>query len=95
MSCQNSSVGIATGYRVDGWGSIHGRGKKFFPTLQHPDWLCGPPSLLSNGDWGLFTWGVKWLGHEADYSPPSSAEIKNVGAIPPLPHIFMVWCLIN
>jgi hypothetical protein len=22
--------------------------------------------------------GVKWLGHEADHSPPSSAEVKNV-----------------
>jgi hypothetical protein len=28
--------------------------------------------------------GVKLLGREADYSPPSSAEIKNGGAMPPL-----------
>jgi hypothetical protein len=29
---------------------------------------------------------VKRSGREADHSPPSSAEVKSVGAIPPLPH---------
>jgi len=38
--------------------------RNFFSLL-----LC-PPSLLSNGYWGLFPWGVKWMGHEADSSPP-------------------------
>jgi hypothetical protein len=33
--------------------------------------------------------GVKRQGLEADYPPPSSAEVKKVGAIPPLPHVFM------
>jgi len=28
------------------------------------------------GYWGL-SLGVKWPGHEADYTPPSSAEVKN------------------
>jgi hypothetical protein len=32
---------------------------------------------------GLALW-VKWLGHEADNSTPSSAKVKNGGAIPPL-----------
>jgi hypothetical protein len=30
--------------------------------------------------------GVKQLGREADRWPPSSAEVKNVRDIPPLPH---------
>jgi hypothetical protein len=30
--------------------------------------------------------GVKWPVHEADHSPPSSAEAKNGGAIPQLWH---------
>jgi hypothetical protein len=34
--------------------------------------------------WAL-SWGVKQPGHEADHSSPSSAEVKNDGAIPPLP----------
>jgi hypothetical protein len=29
--------------------------------------------------------GVKQQGREADSSSPSSAEVKNAGAIPPLP----------
>jgi hypothetical protein len=39
--------------------------------------------------------GVKRQGREADHSPPSSAQVKNGGAIPPLPLAFMAWCLIN
>jgi hypothetical protein len=35
--------------------------------------------------WGWFFWG-KAAGYEADLSPLSSAEVKNDGAIPPLPH---------
>jgi hypothetical protein len=32
--------------------------------------------------------------HEADHLPPSIVEIKNGGAISPLPpHVFMMWCL--
>jgi hypothetical protein len=31
--------------------------------------------------------GVKLQGLPADHSPPSSAEIKNGGAITPLPHM--------
>jgi hypothetical protein len=33
---------------------------------------------------GALSPGVKRLGREADHSPPSSAEIENGGAIPPL-----------
>jgi hypothetical protein len=31
--------------------------------------------------------GVKRSRREADHSPPSSVEVKNGGAIPPLPHM--------
>jgi hypothetical protein len=34
------------------------------------------------------------LGREADHSPPSSAEVKNGGAIPPLPHMSS-WYMLN
>jgi hypothetical protein len=36
---------------------------------------------------GGFTAGVKWQGREADCSPQSSAEVKNIGAIPTLLHM--------
>jgi hypothetical protein len=35
--------------------------------------------------------GVKWLGCEADHSPPSSAKGKNGGDIPPFP-LTSSWC---
>jgi hypothetical protein len=34
---------------------------------------------------------VQRQGREADCSPPSSAEVKNGEAIPPLPHVFIVF----
>jgi hypothetical protein len=33
---------------------------------------------------GVVTLGIKRRGHEANFSPPSSAKAKNGGAIPPL-----------
>jgi hypothetical protein len=33
------------------------RGKIFTTHRKRPDWICGPPSLLSNGYRGLFLWG--------------------------------------
>jgi hypothetical protein len=35
---------------------------------------------------GALSLEVKQPGREAAHSPPSTAEVKNGGAIPPLPH---------
>jgi hypothetical protein len=45
------------------------------PTQPPTQWLTEALSL-----------GLKREGRETDSSPPSSAEVKNGGAIPPLPH---------
>jgi hypothetical protein len=39
--------------------------------------------------------GVKWPRREADHSTPASAQVKNGGARPPLPHVFVAWCSIT
>jgi hypothetical protein len=39
---------------------------------------------------GALSLGIKWKGCEGNHSPTSSAKVKNGGAIPPLPHVFMV-----
>jgi hypothetical protein len=76
----------ATIYGMDGWGSIPGSGKRSFSSWQCPNWLRGPTSLLSNGyRGGGVSLGLKRQGREAEYSP-SSAEVKNDGATPLLPH---------
>jgi hypothetical protein len=65
-----SSISTVSDYRLEDWGSIPGTGKGFFSTL------C-PPSLLYNGHRGSFVEGKARPGHNADPSPPSSAEAKN------------------
>jgi hypothetical protein len=77
---QDNSVGIATGYRLDSWGSSPGRGKISFSTPQRPDQLWGQLVSSSLGTEGS-------VGVKADHSLPSSAEIKNCGVIPPLSHM--------
>jgi hypothetical protein len=53
----DSSVGIATGYGLDGRGSIPCRAKRFFSSPQLPDSLWGPLSLISSAPGGSFTRG--------------------------------------
>jgi hypothetical protein len=48
LNSQDRLLGIATGYGLDGRGSIPGKGK-IFSSAQRPDRLWGPPSPLSNG----------------------------------------------
>ena len=64
-----SSVGIATGYRLDGPGIEYQWGE-IFRTC--PDRPWGPPSLLYNG-YRVFPGGKERPGRDADPSPPSSA----------------------
>jgi hypothetical protein len=56
-----SSVGIETGYGLDGLGLIPGSARIFF-SPQHPDRLWDPPNLLSNGYPELFPLGGKVAG---------------------------------
>jgi hypothetical protein len=74
-------IGIATDYRLDGLGSIPGKGKKLFCTTQAPHRLWGPPSVLFSGFRGAVSLRVTQQGREIDHSPQSSAEVKNGGVI--------------
>jgi hypothetical protein len=65
-----SSVGIATGYRLDGPGIESRWGCEIFRTC--PDRPWGPPSLLYNG-YRVFHGGKERAVRDADPSPPSSA----------------------
>ena len=57
------------------WGSISNR-DKIFSSPKCPDWLWGPPSLLFNGYLGFLTLGTV-ARVKSNYSPPSSAKVKN------------------
>jgi hypothetical protein len=68
-----SSVGIATGYGLDGPGIQSRWGREFFAHVQ-----TGPgahPASCTMGT-GSFP-GVKQPGRGADHPPPLSAEVEN------------------
>jgi hypothetical protein len=66
-----------------GWTGFESHQGQDFSPLHNIQTSYGcPPSRLPI-QWAP---GVKRLQHEADRSPPSGAEVKNDGAIPPLPY---------
>jgi hypothetical protein len=76
---QDSAVGIATGYGLDGRavGVRVPVGGRFFSSSRHPDQFWG---LYSAYPWvpGALSSGVKQLGCEADNSPQTSAKVENM-----------------
>ena len=52
-------------------------GFSIFSTPKRRDWLWGPPKLPFN-ECLRFSPGMKRLGPEDNYSPPSSTEVKNM-----------------
>jgi hypothetical protein len=84
----DSSVGIATGYGLDGLGSI-AESVRFVSSPQRSDLLWGPPSLYPINIGGSFP-GVKAAGvlKLTDRSPPCNAKVKKGGAMPPLAHLY-------
>jgi hypothetical protein len=78
LFCLRGIVDIDTDYKLDDRSSIPGSYKRLF-------W--GHPASNPISTAGLSP-GVKALGRDADSSSPSSAEVKNGGAIPSFPHTF-------
>jgi hypothetical protein len=74
------AVGIATGYGPDDWGvgvpSPSG-GKKFHFSMSFRSAL-GPTQPPIRWVPGALSPGIKGQGHEADHSPPISAEVKKM-----------------
>jgi hypothetical protein len=67
----------ATGWTigVQGFDSWRGLGIFLFTTMSRTALRPTQPPI----QWvpGALSLGVKWLGHEADHSPPSGAEVRN------------------
>jgi len=80
-----SSVGIATGYGLDGPG-INSDGNEIFRTC--PDRPWGPPSLLYNG-YRVFHGGKERPGRDADPSPLLLPWSRKSRAIP----LFPLWAV--
>jgi hypothetical protein len=86
------SSGLRAGCPVfDSW-----QGQKIFLFSMKSRLALGPTQPPIRWILGTLSSGVKHLGHEADHLPPSSAQIKNGGAMLPLLHyVFMAYCLIS
>jgi hypothetical protein len=88
-SYQDSSISKATGYRLDGRGAgirfpTGTRDFSLFHSVQTGS--EAHPAFYPMGTGAGLSLGVNQQGHEADRSLPSSASIKNGGALPPHPH---------
>jgi hypothetical protein len=96
---RDSTVGIATGYRLDdrgrGWSSSPSRVKNFlFSTSSRP--ALGPTQLPIQWVPEALSPGVKRPGREADHSPNTSAKVKKMWIYTStLPYALMVKCLIS
>jgi hypothetical protein len=89
MESHDSSVSIALGYGLDnhilGFDSWQGLGIFLFTTTSRMAvGLTQPPIQWVSRALPL---GVKWPGHEADHSPPSSAKVKNAWSYTSTPPI--------
>jgi hypothetical protein len=82
----NNSVGIATGYGLDGCDSIPGRARdlSLLHIVQTGSGFTQPPIQWASG---AISSGIKQLGREADHSPPPIEEVKNGGAIQSHTHL--------
>jgi hypothetical protein len=69
---------------MNGRSFISGRGRDFCLPHQIQTGPGTHASYYPTGT-GALSPGVKWLGREADQSPPSSAEVKKTGAVPTFP----------
>jgi hypothetical protein len=80
----------AMGWMED-WDSIPGRGKRILSSPRRQRTCRGPTKPPIQRIQRALSPGVKRPGPEADYSPPSSAEVKNGGAIFCTSHASS-WC---
>jgi hypothetical protein len=80
---QNSSAGIATDSGQDGQGSIPSRARVSLLHSVHTGSGAQPAFRPLGAE-------TSFSGGKADHTPPSTAEVKNSGAIPPLPHMYSI-----
>jgi hypothetical protein len=80
---RDSSVGIATGYRLIGQGLIPDS-ETHFSLLHSVQTDSGSHTTPFQWVPGILSPGVKRLGRGSVHSPPTNAEVKNDGTVDPV-----------
>jgi hypothetical protein len=80
----NSSVNLDTGWMA---GVPFPAGVRDYFYFTESTMALGPTQTPIRSVPGTLSLGLKLTEHEAEHSLPSSAEVKNVGAITLLPHM--------
>jgi hypothetical protein len=93
--CRISLTGYwATGLVIGGFESRQGLGISLFTTASRP--ALGPTQPPIQCVPGALSLGIKRPGREADHSPPSSVEVKNMWIFTSTPqYASMAWCLVT
>jgi hypothetical protein len=80
LPSRDRAVGIMTSYGLNNQevGVRVPAGSRILSFPRRPDRLWGSHYMLSNGYHGLYPPVVARPGHEADHSPPTSAEAKKM-----------------
>jgi len=77
-----------------GFVSMLGQGFFHFDTISGPP--LGPTHRNIQCAPGFFPPRLRWPRHEADHSPPSSADIKDAWSYTSTPqYLYMTWCLVK
>jgi hypothetical protein len=88
VQSRDSSVGVATGYGLDGRSSSPNGGMIFVLSMSRP--VLGPTQPPIQWVPGVLSPRVKRLGREADPSPPTTAEVNNTWIYTSTPpYVFM------
>jgi len=82
-------------YGVSDWGSIPGKVRElFFATAFKSALRSNQPPIQRVP--GALSLGLNWPGNEANHSPPSSVEVKNVWSYISDPsYVFIAWYVIK
>jgi hypothetical protein len=85
---RDRAVSIATGYGLDDqWVGVRvPMGARIFSSPYRPDRLWNPPSLLSNGYWGLFLQELSGRGVNLTTHLQLVPRSRKRGSIHPLPY---------
>jgi hypothetical protein len=77
--CSNigSSVSVVSDYRLDDQDSIPAEAKDLSSSICVQTGSGAHPASCTMGTGALFPGAKAWPGRDADYSPPSSAEVEN------------------